>query len=147
MEIMELDMKFRELHRLHRRAMEIRLNKTGVYRAQHQILMYLSDHPQSSQIQICGAVQDLVFRGSDIAKKLEKGGYLERVVDMEDNRFHKVSLTEKGQQVVENSHEIFQKTIREMYQNLSESEREQMMIFYEKLEENLKRICQEEQEK
>ena len=66
---------------------------------------------------------------------------------MEDNRFHKVSLTEKGQQVVENSHEIFQKTIREMYQNLSESEREQMMIFYEKLEENLKRICQEEQEK
>ena len=39
MEIIELDMKFRELHRLHRRAMEIRLNKTGVYRAQHQILM------------------------------------------------------------------------------------------------------------
>ena len=73
-------------------------------------------------------------------KKLEKGGYLERVVDMEDNRFHKVSLTEKGRQVVENSHEIFQQTIREMYQNLSTSDMEQMMSFYEKLEEKLKGV-------
>ena len=147
MEIMELDIKFRELHRLHRRAMEMRLNKTGVYRAQHQILMCLSDHPQSSQIQIAERFKISSSAVATSLKKLEKGGYLERVVDMEDNRFHKVSLTEKGRQVVENSHEIFQQTIREIYQNLSASDMEQMMSFYEKLEENLKRICQEEQEK
>ena len=138
MEIMELDLKFRELHHWHRRAMELRLNKTGIYRAQHQILMYLSKHPQSSQKQIAERFN---------ISSAERGGYLERAVDREDNRFHQVSLTEKGQKVVEDSHEIFQRTIEETYLGLSGEELGEAMAFYEKMEENLRRICQEEQEK
>ncbi len=147
MEIMELDLKFRELHHWHRRAMELRLNKTGIYRAQHQILMYLSKHPQSSQKQIAERFNISSAAVATSLKKLERGGYLERAVDREDNRFHQVSLTEKGQKVVEDSHEIFQRTIEETYLGLSGEELGEAMAFYEKMEENLRRICQEEQEK
>ena len=49
MKIAELDRSFREIHRWHRKALETRLNRTGLFRAQHQILMYVAKHPQSSQ--------------------------------------------------------------------------------------------------
>ena len=37
---------------LHRTVLKRELNKTGVYRSQHQLLMYISDNPNASQ-KIC----------------------------------------------------------------------------------------------
>ena len=36
-------------------------------------------------------------------KKLEKGGYINRLVDQHDNRCNQICITEKGREVVEES--------------------------------------------
>ena len=41
--------KYIRVARLHRSMMERRLDGTGVYRSQHQILMFVSDNPNVSQ--------------------------------------------------------------------------------------------------
>lgn len=147
MKVKELDRLFREIHRWHRKAVECRINRTGVYRAQHQILMYLSDHPQSSQKQIADAFNISPSAVGVSLKKLEKGGYLERLVDTEDNRFHQVTLTQKGREVVCQSRQIFLQVMEEMYQGMDEEEQEILLGFYERIRENLKKICEEEQER
>ena len=74
MKARDLDRSIREVHRWHRKAMEQKLNRTGIHRAQHQILMYLSDHPQSSQKQIAEDFQISQPAVGVSLKKLEKGG-------------------------------------------------------------------------
>lgn len=147
MEITELDRSFRDIHRWHRKALETRLNQTGIFRAQHQILMYVSKHPQSSQKNIAEEFKISPPAVGVSLKKLEKGGYLRRIVDESDNRFHQVTLTEKGMQIVADSERIFQQTMQEMYQGLQDEELEALQSYFIRIRDNLKKICEEEQRK
>ena len=66
--------KYIRVARLHRSMMEHRLDGTGVYRSQHQILMFVSDNPNVSQKELARMYG---VSGATIAvslKKLEKGG-------------------------------------------------------------------------
>ena len=79
--------------RLHRSMMERRLDGTGVYRSQHQILMFVSDNPNVSQKELARMYG---VSGATIAvslKKLERGGYIRRLVDQEDNRCNQICIT------------------------------------------------------
>ena len=137
MKASDLDRSIREVHRWHRKAMEQKLNRTGIYRAQHQILMYLSDHPQSSQKQIAEDFQISQPAVGVSLKKLEQGGYIQRVVDSEDNRYN---------QVVCESHKIFGEVTEAMYQGLSQEDKEHYYKVNQRIQENLQRLCQEEGE-
>ena len=88
--------KYIRVARLHRSMMERRLDGTGVYRSQHQILMFVSDNPNVSQKELARMYG---VSGATIAvslKKLEKGGYIRRLVDQEDNRCNQICITDKG---------------------------------------------------
>ncbi len=146
MKARDLDRSIREVHRWHRKAMEQKLNRTGIHRAQHQILMYLSDHPQSSQKQIAEDFQISQPAVGVSLKKLEQGGYIQRVVDSEDNRYHQVTLTEQGRQIVCESHKIFGEVTEAMYQGLSQEDKEYYYGVNQRIQENLQRLCEEEGE-
>ena len=78
--------KYIRVARLHRSMMERRLDGTGVYRSQHQILMFVSDNPNVSQKELARMYG---VSGATIAvslKKLERGGYIGRLVDQEDKK-------------------------------------------------------------
>ena len=78
--------KYIRVARLHRSMMERRLDGTGVYRSQHQILMFVSDNPNVSQKELARMYG---VSGATIAvslKKLERGGYIRRLVDQEDKK-------------------------------------------------------------
>ena len=86
--------KYIRVARLHRSMMERRLDGTGVYRSQHQILMFVSDNPNVSQKELARMYG---VSGATIAvslKKLERGGYIRRLVDQEDNRCNQICITE-----------------------------------------------------
>ena len=73
--------KYIRVTRLHRSMVEHQLEGTGVYRSQHQILMYVSRNPNVSQKELAGMYG---VSGATIAvslKKLERGGYISRLVD------------------------------------------------------------------
>jgi len=120
--------------RLQQALMESRVRRTGVYRSQHQILMYIASNPDASQKDIARMHQVSTATIAVSLKKLEKAGYICRVMDQEDNRCNRLQITEKGQQVVEQSRRIFQQVEEEMYAGFCEAD-------YQCLEGLLDRIC------
>ncbi|MBQ7915405.1 MAG: MarR family transcriptional regulator [Firmicutes bacterium] len=146
MKARELEQGFHGVHRWHCKVLEQRLEQTGVFRAQHQILMFLSDHPQSSQKQIAEAFKISPPAVGVSLKKLEKGGYIQRIVDTADNRYHQVTLTEKGHGVVCQSRRIFNEVLEEMYSGLSEEEGQILLSVLERVRNNLKNMYEDEGE-
>ena len=48
----DLTENWMDVNHLHRTILERKLNQNGLYRSQHQLLMYISDHPNQSQKEI-----------------------------------------------------------------------------------------------
>lgn len=129
--------------KLHRSILEQRLNKTGVYRSQHQILTVLAEHSNASQKEIAEYLNVTAATIAVSVKKLEKGGYITRIVDQEDNRFNKLCLTETGRDVVEHSWQFFKNVESQMFQDFTEEEYEVMAGYLDRIYANLSEIMTE----
>lgn len=139
--------RYIQISRLHRSMMEYRLEGTGVHRSQHQILMYVSDNPNVSQKDLAGMYG---VSGATIAvslKKLEKGGYIKRLVDEKDNRCNQICITDKGKKVVEDSTRIFRCTERCMFEGFSEKDMEVLGKLLDRVYGNLNREFTERAER
>ena len=132
--------KYMEIVKLHRTVLEHRFSNTGVYRSQHQILMYVADHPNASQKEIAEQYKVSTAAIAVSLKKLEKGGYILREVDEKDNRYNQNDLTEKGRKLVDISQSIFCQVEKEMFSGFSEEDFSSLMGYLEKVRENLERI-------
>lgn len=133
--------EFMALNRLHRRMVENRLNQTGVYRAQHHLLMYISEHEGCSQTELAQGTGITTPSVAVSLKKLEKGGYLKRVVDGEDNRYHKVVLTEKGREIVKQSHEIFDELDEQLLCGMNSEELMVFTNFLKRMQNNIQDVA------
>ena len=80
----DLTENWMDVNHLHRTILERKLNQNGLYRSQHQLLMYISDHPNQSQKEIARLNRISPATAAVTLKKLEKGGYITRIVDQED---------------------------------------------------------------
>ena len=76
-------------------------------------------------------------------KKLERGGYVERIVDRDDNRYNKIRITEKGQKEVEQSIELFKRVEKGMFAGFSDGEKECFYACLQKLSGNLGQMLQQ----
>lgn len=122
---------------MHRRMMELALDRTGVYQGQHRILMQISENKYDSQKEIAIAMKVSTATMAIALKKLEKNGYIKKTMDDSDNRLNRIEITEKGQKVVRESKEIFDKLDQGTLDGFSEEEKE---IFYNmlgRIEENI----------
>ena len=135
------------MHQQQMRVAEQRFSQTGVYRAQHHLLMYLSFHPDSSQKEIAEEFRISPSAVGVSLKKLEQAGYIERVVNEEDNRCNRVRLTGQGCQIVMDSKQIFDNLLQETYQGLTEQEMEQMYRILTKICGNLETMARKEEMK
>lgn len=113
---------FGKVTRMQRSVIASRVKQTGVYRSQHQILMYIALNPDASQKDIARMHEVSTATIAVSLKKLEKGGYIRRVVDTLDNRCNRLQITEKGRQVVDQSHAIFLNTEKEMFGGFTEDD-------------------------
>ena len=134
--------KYIRVTRLHRSVIEHQLEGTGVYRSQHQILMYVSNNPNVSQKDLAKMYG---VSGATIAvslKKLEKGGYIKWLVDQDDNRCNQICITEKGRTVVEESVLIFQRLESCMFEGFSEHDMNVLGNLLDRIYGNLDRDLQ-----
>ena len=134
--------KYIRVTRLHRSVIEHQLEGTGVYRSQHQILMYVSNNPNVSQKDLAKMYG---VSGATIAvslKKLEKGGYIKRLVDQDDNRCNQICITEKGRTVVEESVLIFHRLESCMFEGFSEHDMNVLGNLLDRIYGNLDRDLQ-----
>jgi len=124
----------------HRRIMQNYLDETGVYQAQHRLLMEISRNPNISQNDIAKLMDVSAATVAVSLKKLEKGGYINKVMDEEDNRLNKITVTEKGNRVVEHSKRIFQSVDRKAFDGFTEEEKHTLFALLQKLNTNLDRM-------
>lgn len=133
-------MRYMRIMKLHHCILDERLKQTGVYRSQHQILMMLSEHSNASQKEIAERLYVSTATIAVSVKKLEKGGYITRVVDQEDNRMNKLCLTEKGKHMVGHSREFFHNIETQMFCDFTKEELAVMEQYLDRIYDNLSQI-------
>lgn len=131
---------YMRIMKLHRTILESRVKQTGVFRSQHQILMMLSDHNNASQKELAERLYVSTATIAVTVKKLEKGGFITRIVDQEDNRMNKLCLTEKGKHMVKISREYFLNVEAQMFHDFSKEELAVMEQFLKRIYDNLSQI-------
>ncbi len=131
---------------MHRTALERRLNRTGVYRSQHQLLMCIAKYPQMSQKQLAKERHVSTATVAVSLKKLENGGYIRRTVDQGDNRYNRICITEKGQAVVDKSICCFQDIERQIYRGFSREELDSLLGYLARIGQNIENLLKEKGE-
>jgi DNA-binding MarR family transcriptional regulator len=124
----------------HRKIMQHYLDETGVYQAQHRLLMEISRNRNASQKDIACSMGISPATIAVSLKKLEKGGYINKVMDEGDNRLNQVTITEKGNRVVEQSKQIFDSTDQRVFEGFTEEEKATLSELLQKLNANLVRM-------
>ena len=127
----------------HRKVMQSYLDETGVYQAQHHLLMKISHIPYASQKELAESMEISTATVAVSLKKLEKGGYIKKNMDKTDNRLNQIAITEKGNKVVEQSKQIFDSSERKVFQGLTEEEKGFLFDLMQKLNANLARMEEE----
>ena len=127
----------------HRKVMQSYLDETGVYQAQHHLLMKISHIQYASQKELAESMEISTATVAVSLKKLEKGGYIKKNMDKTDNRLNQIAITEKGNKVVEQSKQIFDSSERKVFQGLTEEEKGFLFDLMQKLNANLVRMEEE----
>ena len=127
----------------HRKIMLHYIDETGVYHAQHRLLMEISCNPNASQNDIAKLMDVSAATIAVSLKKLEKEGYINKEMDEGDNRLNKISITEKGNRVVEQSKQIFESADRKIFEGFTENEKSTLSALLQKLDANLARMDDE----
>lgn len=122
----------------HRNVMEKCFNSTGVFQGQHRMLMCISDNNFYSQKEIAAHMKISTATVAVSLKKLEKGGYIEKIVDENDNRLNRIVLTDKANAIVNNSKKMFDDVEKKMFAGFSEQEMDQLKEYLDRIEGNLK---------
>jgi len=127
----------------YRKIMQYYLEETGVYQAQHRLLMEISRNPNVSQKEIAGIMGISPATIAVSLKKLEKGNYINKEMDEGDNRLNQITITEKGRKVVEQSKQIFESTERKVLEGFTEDEKFALLHLLQKLNANLDKMEEE----
>ena len=134
---------FMRVGKCHRTLLEHYLNKDGLYRVQHQLLMCVYKYPDASQKELARIQNVSTAAVAVTLKKLEKGGYVGRIVDRDDNRYNRIRITEKGRKEVERSIDLFKRVEKGMFAGFSSEEKECFYSCLQKLSGNLEQMLQQ----
>lgn len=125
------------VNQMHRKKMEQLLEGSGLYRAQHRMLMTLSDHEFRSQAEVAKLLEISTATVAVSLKKLERDGYIQKTVKEEDSRANFVQLTERGRKIVEESREIFQYMDEQVVKGFSEEDITELRKYLKRIYINL----------
>lgn len=99
--------------------------------------MCISDHPNLSQRALARLNDVTAATMAVTLGKLEKGGYICRVVDEKDKRFRQTVITEKGEKVVCDSRRIFRYVEKTMFAGFEEQDFEILSALLDRILANL----------
>lgn len=131
--------KMIQVDRFHRSIFESMHSALGIHRSQHRLLMYISRNtaaPSQKDIAKHFGISPAAVAVS--LKKLEDSGYLTRESVENDNRFNRISLTEKGRIIAEKSEDFFTKSDYAMFRDFSEEDYQNLTVCLEKMMAGLK---------
>lgn len=129
--------------RMHHMIVEKRIEGVcpGLHHSQHRLLMVLAKMGRTaSQKDIAQALNVTPACVARALKSLSQKGLVVRSEGVQDGRCNEVSLSEKGAQLVQESHALFQTLDLEMYDCFTDEEIQQLQGLMERLNANLMAI-------
>lgn len=129
---------FRHTDRLHRRIFEnVAVATFGIHRSQHMMLMCISNHSAFSQKDIAKKMAISPAAVAVTLKKLEADGLIMRNAVLDDNRKNSIIITEKGQNIVNETKRLFSEVDCTMFSGFTDAEIEVLTSCLEKMYHNL----------
>lgn len=119
-----------------KRSISKKVEKTGVFRSQHRLLMILGKHPDCSQTELAERLEISPAAVAVSLKKLEKSGFISRQCQENDNRVNQVVITEKGWKIIDLSTQYFKEMENAFLSDFSEEELKQLQSFLERMIKN-----------
>lgn len=130
--------------RRHRRAIEAQIDRLGIHRAQHMILMYLARQEEApTQRRIAEAFDYTPAAVTITLNRMEELGLIRRVVHSGDARAKKVYLTDRGREVVDTSRKCFREIDDAMFRGLAPADLAALTAVLEILRDNLSGYAEE----
>lgn len=123
----------------HKRIFDTMRERTGLGRTAHRMLMILSDNPDGcSQIQLAEILDVSAAAVAVTLKKMENDGYIMRSASPLDSRLNTAVLTEKGKNVVMQSHKAFGEIDNAMFSGFSDDEMYNFEQYIARLQDNIR---------
>ena len=119
-----------------KRSVAKKVEKTGVYRSQHRLLMILGKHPDCSQTELAERLEISPAAVAVSLKKLEKSGFISRQCQKNDNRVNQVVITEKGWTIIDQSVQYFKEMDKAFLKDFSLEELGQLEAFLARMIKN-----------
>ncbi len=125
----------------HRKLFDNMREKTGLGRSAHRTLMIVSNAQEPvSQTMLAEMLEISTAAVAVMLKKLESDGYIIRKANTNDSRFNYILLTDKGNEVVENSKKAFYTLDISMFESFSDDDMTKFNLFLDKLQNNINEI-------
>lgn len=135
---------FMQTDRLHRSAVELNLTNLPIHRSQHLFLISLErcERPpkQADLAEMFGISAAAV---TNMLKKLESAGYIERRGVEGDCRIKEIYLSEYGKAFLKESRELFDEVDRNMFEDIPEDDILTLKRILEKMQDNLRKASPE----
>ena len=119
------------------KALLARIKGSGLTLGQPKVLDYLKDHNGASQKDIAGGCHIEAGSLTSILNRMEERGIVERRMLHGNRRSSYVFLTEKGEKLRDLVTKSFEQIEDEVFQGISEQEKEQFMQTFSRIYENL----------
>lgn len=122
---------FRSIVRKHRSVMQNHLDQYDLFVGQPRYLRFIHDYPGITQKELVAHMKLAKETVSVTLKKLENGGYIERIVNVKDRREKNLFLTQKGHETVEHLTVYFAKIENAMFESLADDEKVQLEHYFQ----------------
>ncbi len=135
--------KMKQFHHAFERVMHHNLIDSEVFAGESRLLMLIANNCNFSQRELAKKLGTSPASVGVSLKKLENKGYILRKVDDNDSRANIIELTQKGDEFIENTHELFQKLDKETFDGFSDEELDLFENFMDRLHQNLSNMLEE----
>lgn len=132
-----LDIFLRQVCKMHTNKVNEVLDEIGLHVGQPMMLKLLYKEDGLSQSILAREMVVTPATASSMVKRLEKGGYLIRKRDAEDERVSNIYLTEKGREVSSQLEDMQNKMEQMIFAGFSDEEKKTMRSFLERIMTNM----------
>ena len=130
--------KMLRVGRLHRTLFERNISQMGIHHSQHHLLMYIAKEKEiDSQKLIAEKFGITPAAVARTLKSLEAEGYIERTNVEDDSRYKKIVITEKGNDIVRESHRMFKETDESIFADFSDEDIAKFNVYLDLMQSKL----------
>ncbi len=112
----------------------------GISRQQFDVLCIIYEKGQVTMGELCREISSACSTATDLADKLEKAGYVERIREKRDRRVVRLNILSKGEKLVKTVIERRAETLGQILETFDQEDKMRMISCLETLTDRIERV-------